>query len=145
MGLTAADVKIGTELAPLTKNMTLEKMQWFSGGEGRSRKVNLHTDAAAAERDAGLKQPFACGRMSLGYACELMSRYVGLDQFSRTGTIDFKFVRPVMPGDTLTVRGRVSGVKPADEGVLVTVELYCENQKGHKVSVGSGSAVVPSH
>jgi acyl dehydratase len=145
MGLTAADVKIGTELAPLTKNMTLEKMQWFSGGEGRSRKVNLHTDAAAAERDAGLKQPFASGRMSLGYACELMSRYVGLDQFSRTGTIDFKFVRPVMPGDTLTVRGRVSGVKPADEGVLVTVELYCENQKGHKVSVGSGSAVVPSH
>lgn len=145
MGLTAADVKVGTELAPLTKHMTLEKMQLFSGGEGRSAKVNLHTDAAAAERDAGLKQPFASGRMSLGYACELMSRYVGLDQFSRTGTIDFKFVRPVMPGDTLTVRGRVSGMEPADAGVLVTVELYCENQKGEKVSVGSGSAVVPGH
>jgi acyl dehydratase len=145
MGLTAADVKVGAELIPLTKRMTLDKMKWFSGGEGRSGKVNLHTDAAAAERDAGMKQPFASGRMSLGYACEMMSRYVGLDQFSRTGTIDFKFVKPVMPGDILTVRGRVSEVRPAAEGTLVTVELYCENQKGEKVSVGSGSAVVPSH
>jgi acyl dehydratase len=125
--------------------MTLQKMIWFSGGEGRAQKLNLHTDAAAAERDTGMKQPFASGRMSLGYACELMSRFVGLDLFSRRGAIDFKFIKPVMPGDTITVHGRVSEVKPAPQGALVTVEIYCENQKGEKTSVGSSSAVVPSN
>jgi acyl dehydratase len=140
---TAADIEVGTELPPVVKHMTLQKMQWFSGGEGRSQKVNLHTDAAAAERDTGLKQPFASGRMSLGYACEMMSRFVGLDVFSSTGTIDFKFIKPVMPGDTITVHGRVSEVKPVAEGTLVTVDIHCENQKGEKTSVGSGSAVVP--
>jgi len=143
MGLTAANIEVGTELAPLVKQMTLEKMRWFSGGAGRPEKVNLHTDASAAERDTGMKQPFASGRMSLGYASELMSRFVGLDLFSRTGSIDFKFIKPVMPGDTVTVYGRVSEVKPVARGALVTVDIYCQNQKGEKTSVGSGSAVVP--
>jgi acyl dehydratase len=143
MDLAVANIRVGMQLPPLAKHMTLQKMIWFSGGEGRSQKVNLHTDAAAAERDSGMKQPFASGRISLGYACEMMSRFVGLDVFSRTGTIDFKFVKPVMPGDTITVHGRVSEVKAVPEGVLVSVEIYCENQKGEKTSVGSGSAVVP--
>ena len=144
MGVAATDIEVGMELTPLVKYMTLQKMQWFSGGEGRAERVNLHTDAAAAERDTGLKQPFASGRMSLGYACELMSRFVGLDVFSHTGTIDFKFIKLVMPGDTITVRGRVSEVRPVAEGTMITVDIYCENQRGEKTSVGSGSAVVPS-
>ncbi len=145
MGVAATDFEVGTELAPLVKHMTLQKMHWFSGGEGRAERVNLHTDAAAAQRDTGLKQPFASGRMSLGYACEMMSRFVGLDVFNHTGTIDFKFVKPVMPGDTITVRGRVSEVKPVPEGIRVTVDITCENQQGDKTSVGCGSAVVPNN
>lgn len=144
MGLSAADIVAGMELPPLVKHMTLQKMQWFSGGEGRAQRVNLHTDAAAAQRDTGLKQPFASGRMSLGYACEMMSRFVGLDRFSHTGTIDFRFIRPVMPGDTITVRGRVAEVKTLAEGSQVTVDIYCENQRGEKTSVGSASALLPN-
>jgi acyl dehydratase len=144
VGVTAADIEVGMPLASLSKRMTLEKMQWFSGGEGRAERVNLHTDATAAERDTGLKQPFASGRMSLGYACELMSRFVGLEIFSRSGTIDFKFIKPVMPGDTITVHGRVSAMRTVPEGTLVTVDIQCENQKGETTSVGTGSAVVPA-
>jgi acyl dehydratase len=142
MGLNAANIKAGTALPPLVKQLTLEQMLLFSSGEGRVDKVNLHTDAAAAQRDTGMKQPFASGRISMGYACELMSRFVGLEQFSRTGTIDFKFIKPVMPGDTITVHGKVLEVKPVPEGALVTVEIHCDNQKGEKTSVGSGTAVV---
>ena len=144
MGVTAAAIEMGVQLPPLVKHMTLQKMQWFSGGEGRSEKVNLHTDAAAAQRDTGMKQPFASGRMSLGYACEMMSNLVGLDVFSRTGVVDFKFIKPVMPGDTITVHGRVAEVKPGVRGTLVTVEIYCVNQRDEKVALGTGSAVVPS-
>jgi 3-hydroxybutyryl-CoA dehydratase len=143
MGLTVEKIALGTELPPLVKRMTLENMKLFSGGEGRAQKVNLHTDATAAQRDTGLKQPFASGRMSLGYACEMMSRFLGLETFNRTGKIDFKFVKPVMPGDTITVRGRISELEELPEGIRVTVDIYCENQKGEKTSVGNGSAIVP--
>ena len=145
MGLTAANIKVGTELTPLVKHMTLQKMIWFSGGEGTSKEPNLHTDADAAERDTGMKQPFASGRMSLGYACELMSRFVGLDVYNRAGTIDLKNIKPVMPGDTITIHGCVTEVKAVEQGSLVTVAIYCENQKGEKTSVGSGSAVLPGN
>jgi 3-hydroxybutyryl-CoA dehydratase len=144
MGMSAVDIVVGMELPPLTKHMTLQKMQWFSGGEGRAQRTNLHTDAAAAQRDTGLKQPFASGRMSLGYACEMMSRFVGLEQFNHTGMIDFRFIRPVMPGDTITVRGRVAEVKALAEGSRVIVDIYCENQRGEKTSVGSASALLPN-
>ena len=144
MGLTVENIEVGSELPPLVKHMTLEKMRWFSGGEGRAETVNLHTDASAAQRDTGMKQPFASGRMSLGYACEMMSRFVGLDNFSHTGTIDFKFIKPVMPGDTITVHGRVSEVKELPRGIRVSVDIHCENQRGEKTSVGSGSAVLPT-
>ena len=145
MGLTAANIKVGTALPPLVKQLTLEQMLLFSSGTGRVDKVNLHTDAAAAQRDTGMKQPFASGRISMGYACELMSRFVGLDRFSRTGKIDFRFIKPVMPGDTITVHGKVLEVTPVSEGMLVTVEIHCDNQKGEKTSVGSATAVVPGH
>ena len=145
MGVTAANIKVGTELSPLVKQLTLEQMLLFSSGTGRVDKVNLHTDAAAAQRDTGMKRPFASGRISMGYACELMSRFVGLDVFSRTGKIDFKFIKPVMPGDTITVHGKVLEMKTVAEGMLVTVEIYCDNQRGEKTSLGSATAVVPSH
>lgn len=141
--MKAADIAVGMALPPLEKHMTLEKMQLFSGGSGRAQRVNLHTDAVAAQRDTGLKQPFASGRMSLGYACEMMSRFVGLDSFSRTGTIDFRFIRPVMPGDTIIVHGRVAEMQSGPAGTRVTVEVYCENQHGDKTSVGTASALVP--
>jgi len=144
MGLSAADVTVGMALPPLVKHMTLQKMQWFSGGAGRAQQVNLHTDAAAAQRDTGMKQPFASGRMSLGYACELMSHFVGLDRFSHTGTIDFRFIRLVMPGDTITVHGRVAALESVADGTQVTVDIHCENQRGEKTSVGSASALLPS-
>jgi len=145
MGVITADIKVGTALPPLVKQLTMEQMLLFSSGAGRVDKVNLHTDAAAAQRDTGMKKPFASGRISMGYACELMSRFVGLDVFSRTGKIDFKFIKPVMPGDTITVHGKVLEVKPDPEGMLVSVDIFCENQKGEKTSVGAATAIVPSH
>ena len=145
MGVTAMNIKVGTALPPLVKQLTMEQMLLFSSGTGRVDKVNLHTDAAAAQRDTGMKEPFASGRISMGYACELMSRFVGLDVFSRTGKIDFKFIKPVMPGDTITVHGKVLEVKPDPEGMLVRVDIFCENQKGEKTSVGAATAIVPSH
>jgi acyl dehydratase len=144
MGVTAADIKVGTEIKPLVKHMTLEKMTIFSAGEGTSKRPNQHTDIQAAERQTGMKQPFASGRMSLGYAAELMSRFVGLDVFSRTGTVDLKFIKPVVHGDTITVKGRVSEVKLDKDGSLVTVTIACENQRGETTAVGMGSAVVPN-
>ena len=145
MGISAANIKVGTDLPPLVKHMTLQKMIWFSSGEGTTGEPNLHTDADAALRDTGMKKPFASGRMSLGYACEMMSRFVGLDLFNHTGTVDFKNIKLVMDGDTITVRGRVTEVKPVSTGSLVTVEIYCENQKGEKTSVGGASVIVPGN
>jgi hypothetical protein len=36
-------------------------------------------------------------------------------------------------------------VKHDPEGMLVSVDIFCENQKGEKTSVGAATAIVPSH
>ena len=73
MGVSATNIKVGTALPPLVKQLTMEQMLLFSSGTGRVDKVNLHTDAAAAQRDTGMKKPFASGRISMGYASASMS------------------------------------------------------------------------
>jgi 3-hydroxybutyryl-CoA dehydratase len=52
------------------------------------------------------------------------------------------FIKPVVVGDTLTVRGRVKSRESESGGrVRVTVEVWCENQDGVKTMVGTASGL----
>ncbi len=63
--------------------------------------------------------------------------------FNHTGTVNLKFLRPVKDGDTITVHGSVSHQEEAENGTLVAVDVYCENQDNDKTAVGLGTAVIP--
>ena len=51
------------------------------------------------------------------------------------------FIKPVVVGDTLTVRGRVKSRETEGDDVRVTVEVWCENQDGVKTMVGTASGL----
>ena len=82
--------------------------------------------------------------MSISFASEALRKLFGPDVFHRTGTVNLKFLRPVKDGDVITVRGRVTDTVSEDTVTRVMVEVWCENQDGHKTAVGVGSATVSS-
>ena len=131
------------EVPTVTKKVTQETIDRFEAC-GILDRQNIHNDPELAARRLGTTYPIASGRMSIAFAAESLRRFFGPEVFNHTGTVNLKFLRPVKGGDTITVTGAVSDKEPLDQGTRVHVQLFCENQDGHRTAIGAGTAVVPS-
>ena len=130
---TASRLEPGAELAPLTKTIRQRQIDCYSG----VRPSSIHTDAEWA-RSKGFRAPLAQAMMSTAYVSQLMMQVAG-EGFVKGGRMSVSFIKPVIVGDTLTVRGRVRSREPEGGKVRVTVEVWCENQDGVKTMVGTAS------
>ena len=136
MSVDRKQLTVGQELPTLTKQMTLEKMSlpiWSAGNR-------IHYDPEFA-RAQGLPGPIATGEMSTAYLSELLTKVFGAD-WIRGGRLSMKFVRPIFAGDTVSVRGRVTGKTPVDGGTRFDLDVWCENQPGQPVTVAEASVDV---
>jgi acyl dehydratase len=85
----------------------------------------------------------AQGLMGADYISELMT-----ERFQRgwllNGRLSLAFVKPVIRGDSLTAKAASSD--DLDEGAFTrrVFDVWCENQRGEAVTLGTASAVVPS-
>ena len=131
------------EVPTVTKKVTQETIDRFEAC-GILDRQNIHNDPELAARRLGTTYPIASGRMSIAFAAESLRRFFGPEVFNHTGTVNLKFLRPVKGGDTITVTGAVSDKELLDQGTRVHVQLFCDNQDGHRTAIGAGTAVVPS-
>jgi len=124
-------VAAGAELEPVSRVVTLEEMVLFEP-EG---EMNIHTDDEVA-RAAGLPAAIAAGVQFMSYVFEMLYREYGFQ--SVTGTVlDVRIRAPVLAGDTVTAKGRVTGSQVSSAGARVSLEVWCENQRGDHVIAGT--------
>ena len=136
MGLkTAASIRVGDELPPLTKPIAQRQIDMYSG----VRPYSIHTDAEWA-RKKGFAAPLAQGLMSTAYVSQMMVQFLG-EGFVRGGRMSVAFIKPVLAGDTLTMHGAVTGKDMDGANTRVTVEFWCGNQGGTKTLVGNASGL----
>ncbi len=137
-----ASAELSNETIPvLTKTITQIKINQFESC-GILDRQNIHNNPDLAKQRLGTTYPIASGRMSVAFASESLRKFFGAEVFNHTGTVNLKFLRPVKEGDTITVGGAVNSRQTVDNGTLVTVDLYCENQNGDKTAIGQGTALV---
>ena len=137
-----ASAELSNETIPvLTKTITQVKINQFESC-GILDRDNIHNNPELAKQRLGTTYPIASGRMSVAFAAESLRKFFGAEVFNHTGTVNLKFLRPVKEGDTITVGGTVNSRQTVENGTLVTVDLYCENQNGDKTAVGQGTAIV---
>jgi acyl dehydratase len=136
MALVAANtIHIGQELPRLTKTISQRQIDAYSGVRPRS----IHTDEAWAKQK-GFRGTLAQGMMSTAYISELMMNLLG-EGFVQGGEMAVAFIKPVYAGDRLTVGGVVKDKVREAEGTRIVVEVWCENQLGEKVTVGTASGL----
>ena len=131
----AESTRIGDELPPLTKPIAQRQIDAYSG----VRPYSIHTDAEWA-RKKGFAAPLAQGMMSTAYVSQMMVQFLG-EGFVKGGKMGVSFIKPVLAGDTLTVRGSVRSKDAEGAHTRVTVEFWCENQQGVKTMVGTASGL----
>jgi phosphate acetyltransferase/phosphate butyryltransferase len=136
MATTTAAVSIGQTLPELVKEIPQRRIDAYSG----VRPNYIHSDEAFA-RKKGFRAPLAQAMMSTAYVSELMTGFAGAG-FVRGGKMAMTFIKPVLAGDTLTVRGVVKEIQPENGRTRVVVEVWCENQHGDKTAVGTASGLL---
>ena len=130
-----------TTIPSVTKSITQVKINQFESC-GILERENIHNSPELAQRRLGTTYTLASGRMSVAFASESLRKFFGADVFNHTGTVNLKFLRPVKEGDTITVGGSVNSRQEVENGTMVIVDLYCENQNGDKTAIGQGTAIV---
>ena len=130
-----------TTIPSVTKSITQVKINQFESC-GILERENIHNSPELAQRRLGTTYTLASGRMSVAFASESLRKFFGSDVFNHTGTVNLKFLRPVKEGDTITVSGSVNSRQEVENGTMVIVDLYCENQNGDKTAIGQGTAIV---
>ena len=130
-----------TTIPSVTKSITQIKINQFESC-GILDRENIHNSPELAQRRLGTTYTLASGRMSVAFASESLRKFFGSDVFNHTGTVNLKFLRPVKEGDTITVGGSVNSRQDVENGTMVIVDLYCENQNGDKTAIGQGTAIV---
>ena len=135
------NLEIGFEIEPRSYEITQEKIDLYSRRVfgGRDTK-NIHTDDETARR-AGLPRALAQGRYPIGYLSEAL-----LDFFEKGwvqgGQLEVSLVKPIFPGDRITIRGKVKGRIPEGEKTRILLEVWLENQQGEKTTLGTASGLV---
>lgn len=135
------ELEIGSAIEPRVYEITQEKINTYSryAFHGKDTR-NIHTDDEVA-RKAGLPRALAQGRYPVGYLSEYL-----LDFFERGwilgGRIDVSLVKPIFPGDTITIRGVVRDKVSDGKFTRIILDVWLENQDGEKATVGTASGLV---
>ena len=102
----------------------------------------IHTNDYAKKH--GMKGALVGGSTLLSYILEMLVDYFGQNWLTQ-GKIKVSFIGGgAINGDVVTAHGRIKGKEDHDEGSLLSLDVWLENQKKEKIVVGEASCIRPS-
>lgn len=135
---------VGHHFAGSPRRLSLARALALSGGAFDTPgwpERNLHTDLGAANA-AGLAAVVASGTQFEGYVVSLLVDLFE-DHWFRAGELEVKITRSVRVGETLQANARVDGRDGVDGGIRIALAVWCENEDGDAVLVGTAACTVP--
>jgi len=137
------DTKVGVEFTGKSKTVSETRVFAFSGGRfdapGWPVK-NIHTDLEYA-RSCGLQTRSVSATQYMGYLVELMIDLFGETWLSH-GKMELKFIAIVDVGDGLVSNAVVTSKGLEGSGTRFTLDIWCENQYGKKVALGTATGLI---
>lgn len=143
MTIITKETQEGYEVSGNLKTVTEERVYAFSGGFSQDPgypKKNIHTDLEVA-KSCGLPSRAASGAMFEGYLTELMIYLFG-ENWLTGGKMSLTFIAIVDPGDRLLPKAIVRSRHVEGSGVRCVMDVWCENQHGNKVVVGTATGLL---
>ena len=134
------DTKIGDGFAGKRKTITEARVFAFSGGRLNAPGwpvKNIHTDLEFA-KSCGLQTRSVSGTQYMGYLIELMVDLFGESWLSH-GKMELKFIAIVDVEDNLLAKAVVTSKALEGLGTRFVLDMWCENQHGNKVAVGTAT------
>ncbi|WP_239405714.1 MaoC/PaaZ C-terminal domain-containing protein [Frankia sp. Cj3] len=138
MALRGADVKVGeVREQVLVEDLTRTQIVQYAGASGDYNP--LHTDGVYAHDVAGYPGVFAHGMLAMGMTARAVTDLVGDGRLTRYGV---RFKSQIWPGDRLTARVVIAGLRDDDGVALVDLDVVTVNERGEEVIAGYATARV---
>jgi len=137
------NVKPGTQFSGKPKPMDEARVFAFSGGKFNAPNwpaKNIHTNLDFA-KSVGLPTRAISATQYEGHLTDLMIDLFGLNWFKH-GKMEAKFIALVDVDDIVTSKGTVLSNEKEGNGDRITLDTWCENQRGEKVLVGKSSCLI---
>jgi acyl dehydratase len=136
--LDTVSLNSGQELPPLEKPpVSKTQILRYAGASGDDNLI--HTDVETA-RERGLDGVIAHGMLSMGFLGHYLTYLAGP---GATRRLNVRFAAMVRLGDALTCRGTIGSVVMQPDGsLLTTLEIWAENQRGERVTIGDAEVLV---
>lgn len=137
------DMKIGTEYSNKPKLMAEQRVFALSGGPFNSPNFpakNIHTSLEFA-KSVGLPTRAISAAQYEGQLTALLVEILDDDWFKH-GRMEVKFIATVDVGDVITSKAVVSSIEKQKEGTRIFFNVWCENQHGNKVLIGTASCLI---
>jgi acyl dehydratase len=137
------DTKAGSEFTGKRKTISEPRVFAFSGGRLNASgwpAKNIHTDLEFA-RSCGLQTRSVSATQYISYLIDLMLDLFG-EGWLGHGKMDLKFIAIVDVGDQLVPKAVVTLKEPENSKTKFSLEIWCENQHGDKVAVGTATGCI---
>ena len=138
---------VGQDIKGPVRGITPERIEWYDSAmlsactnELRQVGINIHTDEEFA-KSQGFTAVNADGMIMTNWCSEMMSHEFGMD-YIENGELRTKFIKPVLLGVQLHVKGKVMAVEKKGTGTLVSLAVWCEDEKGLKLVDGDAKVEV---
>jgi acyl dehydratase len=135
MALDRKTVAVGTELPTLTKPaITKDTLKAYGPAAGDPNPMHVDDEFA---KNAGYPGVFAHGMLSMGYLGEFLHRAAG--GVANVRKFRARFAKLTWPGDVVSCKGVVTGVRDEDGRRVVDCDIWTETQSGERKVVGSAT------
>jgi len=122
----ASSVHVGDRLAPLHRSVPQPQIDAYAEASGDHNPIHVDAEFALS---VGLPGAIAHGLLEMGILAEALARWAG--GVDRVRSLEVRFSKPLVAGDTITCTGTVTAVDEA-EG-LATLEVEATSNRGERV------------
>jgi acyl dehydratase len=133
------DVRVGDQLPALEKRPTTRQLVMYAGAS--DDYVPIHYDREIAQA-AGHKSVIVHGALKSAFLAQMLTDWIG--PAGRLVELEVSYRGIDYPGDTLTCRGRVTGMRQDGTRNLVECEIGLENGAGETTTPGRATVALPS-
>lgn len=133
------DIEVGQEVTPLIKHPTTQQLVMYAGASGDYYQIHYDKDFALQNNLPGV---IIHGALKNAWLGQLMTDWIG-----ETGTLkqlSCQYRGMDVPDDVITGKGIVTNKSVTGDEHLVECDIWLENGKGEKTTLGSATVALPT-
>ena len=133
------DVPVGAELPSLVKRPNEVQLFFFSAATWDAHRT--HWDIPYSVEKEKLPGILIHGHLQGSWLGQLMTDWIGPQGWLRR--VSYQNRGNAIPGDTLTIKGKVKEKREEGGKGIVVCDVWVENQRGEQTTVGEAIAELP--